>query len=322
MADAAKICWVVSDGRAGIENQALGLAEAIGRRRPLRIYRQQAHLPWPWRHLPSAATPSAMVSPDIAAGDPAPDLWIGCGRQAAAFTVAARRRQPRPFRVQLQDPRVDPRKFDLVVAPAHDALAGDNVLTMVGAPHRLTREVIAAAASALAGRASLGDGPRVAALIGGPNSLYGFGVADQAAIVDRLDAIAAAGARLLLTTSRRTPAAMRAALQARFGDEHLLDGAVDLYPGMLGVADNILVTADSVNMICEATAAGAPVQILSLTKRRQGQSKFDAFHAAMEAAGAVSAFDGALSRQAPAAFDETGRVADAVIARWDAATAD
>ncbi|MBC7166127.1 MAG: nucleoside-diphosphate sugar epimerase, partial [Phenylobacterium sp.] len=27
--------WVVSDGRAGIENQGLGLAEAMGRERPI-----------------------------------------------------------------------------------------------------------------------------------------------------------------------------------------------------------------------------------------------------------------------------------------------
>ena len=29
--------WVVSDGRTGIENQGLGLAEAIGRRRPIEL---------------------------------------------------------------------------------------------------------------------------------------------------------------------------------------------------------------------------------------------------------------------------------------------
>jgi len=30
-------CWVISDGRRGIENQALGLAEALDRLRPLNI---------------------------------------------------------------------------------------------------------------------------------------------------------------------------------------------------------------------------------------------------------------------------------------------
>ena len=50
-----RLCWVVSDGRRGIENQALGLAEAIADRTPMRILRLHTPLPrvksagWPRR---------------------------------------------------------------------------------------------------------------------------------------------------------------------------------------------------------------------------------------------------------------------------------
>ena len=39
----------------------------------------------------------------------------------------------RTFVVQLQDPRVNPREFDVVVPPIHDGLEGANVLPIVGA---------------------------------------------------------------------------------------------------------------------------------------------------------------------------------------------
>ena len=40
MSQAAPALWVISDGRRGIENQALGLAEALARQTPITIKRK------------------------------------------------------------------------------------------------------------------------------------------------------------------------------------------------------------------------------------------------------------------------------------------
>ena len=49
--------WVVSDGRAGIENQALGLGESIGRRAPVHLITKQVNLRTPWSWLPPGYLP-------------------------------------------------------------------------------------------------------------------------------------------------------------------------------------------------------------------------------------------------------------------------
>ena len=42
--------------------------------------------------------------------------------------------------MQVQDPRHGRREADLVVAPSHDPIAGDNVFQTLGAVHRVTPE--------------------------------------------------------------------------------------------------------------------------------------------------------------------------------------
>ena len=49
--------WAVTDGRAGIENQAVGLAEAIARRAPIKLTTKRVHLRTPWSWLPSGFVP-------------------------------------------------------------------------------------------------------------------------------------------------------------------------------------------------------------------------------------------------------------------------
>jgi len=44
--------------------------------------------------------------------------------------------------IYVQDPRMDPSAFDLVIAPEHDGLSGANVETMIGSPNRVSKEKI------------------------------------------------------------------------------------------------------------------------------------------------------------------------------------
>ena len=66
----------------------------------------------------------------------------------------------------------------------------------------------------------------------------------------------------MATPSRRTPAELAAAVRENIGDGFFWDGAGDNpYPAMLALADAMLVTGDSANMVGEATATGAPVHV-------------------------------------------------------------
>ncbi len=68
----------------------------------------------------------------------------------------------------------------------------------------------------------------------------------------------------------------------------------------------ILVTADSVNMVSEAAATGKPVHVIDLPG---GSDKFRRFHTAMVAAGITRPFTGAIEHWSYTAPNDTARAA-------------
>lgn len=324
-------CWVVTDGRAGIENQALGLAEAVARRMDVKIFVKRIVIRDPWRSVPGQfwGDPLTKLSKDGALlRPPYPDILIGCGRLSAPVSASVKRRNPATFVVQLQTPPSSLGAFDLVIPPLHDRLSGSNVFPILGAPNRVTAERLAADARQLLsyGPVAALQHPLVAALIGGPNRSYRFGAKEGAAVGAALARLAGDGAGVIATLSRRTtPDAATAIRAALSGSPHLiwngepLGGLDNPYFGMLGLADQILVTEDSVNMAAEAAATGKPVSFLPLTKRLfAGDSKFERFRGELAARGVARAFSGALERWDYAPLNETSRAADHLVARFAA----
>ncbi|MDQ1154249.1 mitochondrial fission ELM1 family protein [Brevundimonas sp. SORGH_AS_0993] len=310
--------WVISDGRAGIENQALGLAEAVQRLTPAQIVVKRIR----WRPLfdrwPSALKTPAMLDPASAPlAPPWPDLWIAAGRATLPLSLRMSRLEgERPLVVQVQDPRWKTSRYDMVVAPAHDGLSGDNVFEITGSPHRITPRRIAEAAPAFAERIDALPRPRVAVLIGGRSRAFDLTEAHAAALADRIaQAVRTAGGSLMLTFSRRTPDAARAVLTARLSDlpGWIWDGAGDnpLF-AFLHAADHILVTEDSANMAAEAASTGQPVHILPMVPLKPA-GKFARLHADLRARGAARPFDGTLAPWTYAPLAETDRAARAVL---------
>ncbi|MBM3486359.1 MAG: hypothetical protein FJX67_06955 [Alphaproteobacteria bacterium] len=296
-----------------MENQCLGLAEALGVE-PV-VKRISPLLPW--RLLPPQAWLAPLAAPGPA-GDrikpPWPDLLIATGRQTVALSIAIRRASGgRTYTVQIQDPTVAARHFDLVVAPRHDGLAGDNVIATLGALHRVTRARLDAAALRLAPGIADIPRPRVVVLLGGPNRHYRFDAATVERLATDLARLArATGGGLLVTPSRRTGASAEAIVRTQLRDvpARIWDGNGDNpYFGYLGLAEAVVVTADSVNMVTEACATGRPVLVAPLPG---GSAKFARFHAAMESEGLTRPFRGVLETWQSRPLDETARVAAAI----------
>lgn len=313
---------VVSDGRAGIENQALGLAEAIQRLTPAEIDVRRIAWRKPFDKLPTVLKAEWMLDPASDApfptgGSPWPDLWIATGRASLPLSLAARRlSQGRTFVVQTQDPRLSPSRFDMVVAPAHDGLEGDNVFEIIGSPHRITPQRVAEAAPAFADQIDPLPHPRVAVMIGGRSKAFDLPEDQAARLADQIArAVETTGGSLLMTYSRRTPeAARRVMTEGLSGLSGMIwDGSGEnpLF-AFLDAADHILVTEDSANMATEAASTGKPVHILPMTPLKPA-GKFARLHADLEAHGASRPFDGALSDWTYPPLAETKRAARAVL---------
>lgn len=291
-------CFVVSDGRRGIENQALGLAEAVARRRPLRI------MPI---HLDKGGDP-----PDP--GPIAPDVWIGCGRAAVKAAPGFRRAHPKAVMVYVQDPRANYEIFDLIVPPRHDRLTGRNVLPILGSPNRIHAGRLDDARKTFAAELARLPAPRAAFLIGGDSKHHRFSRAACDYLLGRVEQVRQTGLALMITTSRRTPPPLAAALAERYGDAAdvwLHQGAgPNPYFAFLAGADFIFVTEDSTNMLTEAAATGAPVFRLGVDG---SPGKFRRLYTGLEGHGALRPWLGALYRWDYPPLDETGRAARAVL---------
>ena len=312
--------WVASDGRAGIQNQALGLAEAVQRLTPADIEIKPVRWRPAFDRWPSGLKTPAMLAPgsfDPRGVSEWPDLWIATGR--ATLPLSAKVRDwsgGKTFTVQTQDPRWKNAAYDLIIAPAHDGLSGDNVFEIIGSPHRITPQKLAEAAPAFADRITPLPHPRVAVMIGGRSKAFDLPPAHAADLAERIrTAVQAAGGSLLLTFSRRTPEAAKTIMTERLSDMPgwIWDGTGDnpLF-AMLHAADHVLVTEDSANMATEAASTGKPVHVLPMIALKP-PGKFARLHADLEAHGAARPFDGTLEPWTYAPLNETERTARAVL---------
>jgi mitochondrial fission protein ELM1 len=268
---------VLTENLAGLQAQGLGLAEAAGLETELRTI--EAGRPWRW--IPARAWPDPLRTGGLAAlaADPADRLVISCGGTGGVLG-AALRRPGRPV-VQIQHPRIDPRRFDLVIVQRHDGLTGPNVLVTRTALHRAGPLKVAQEAARWRQRLAHLPRPLVSVLVGGANGRYRFDDATAASLGASLaDMARRDGVGIALTPSRRTGASARRILASSLAP---VGGWVwdmtgdNPYFALLGLADVIVATADSVSMASEAAATRAPLLLATLPgrSRRIGQFMAD-----------------------------------------------
>lgn len=296
--------WILTESYAGLRSQALGLAEAAGLSADLRELKPGA----PWKWIAAKFWPNPLAAVKDAVKAPLPPFAIGCGGMAGAV-LAALRRGALPV-VQVQNPRMDIRRFDLIVANRHDELTGPNVFVVRTALHRVTPERLAAEAEIWRPRLAHLKRPLVAVLLGGNNGRYrldrevGAKLAADLADMMRRDNVGVA-----VTPSRRTDPAVTAlvrdALQPLGGWVWDFTGE-NPYFGMLALADMIVVTQESVSMISEAAATHAPVMFANLpgSSRRQG-----IFLKTMMQENRIRPFQGRFTTWNVAPLDDTPRAA-------------
>lgn len=314
---------VVSDGRRGIENQALGLAEAVARQTgatgdiAVHTIANRASF--------AALPPSLQGLARRKINFPDADLVIGCGRQAIAPLMAQRRSNPDSFTVYVQDPRLDASHFDLVVAPEHDGLSGPNVETMIGSPNRIVRDTIIGATLSNAAQLGQFPMPRAMIAIGGPSKTHTMDGPTVQSHLDAAKGLIDKGYSLLITTSRRTPDAARkawrslAAVHNKSVWLHTPDSPGDNpYFAFLGGADMILVTEDSTNMLTEACATGKAVFRLPMEAKANKADKFQTLYDVLETRCHVTRWNDNAVAQPYFALDETSRVAHIILSRMAA----
>ena len=258
--------WYMTSGEAGFRTQARGLALAVaGEARELVV-----DLRLPWRALPGAWAPFALMGLGAGGDRPAPpwpDLLVTCGRRTTALSIAIRRAsRGRTATVHVQNPLTAVSAFDLVVAMDHDHVSGPNVLSVPTALHDVTPDKLAAAGAQWGARLSRPGKPLIGVMLGGTTRHHPFETGEAEVLIEGLQRVRReTGAAIAVTPSRRTPEAVRALFADALAgdpDAYLWDMQGDNpYRGILASAARLVVTSDSVSMISEALATPNPVEV-------------------------------------------------------------
>lgn len=261
------LIWALLDDRAGNKSQCLGVAEALGRRFEIRSL----------EYTPVAALPNFIIGASFCGlsarsrlklTPPWPDLVIAAGRRTAPVARNIRRLNgAKTFLAQIMYPGgggAD--EFDLIAAPDHDNLPPrSNLMTIIGAPHRVTRAALDKAGGEWKARFQALPRPWIALIVGGSTRRRTFTDAMAQELGRAACAMATgAGGSLLVSTSRRSGETTDALLKEITCPRHVYrwgDAGDNPYLGYLGDADAVIVTGDSVSMCTEACAASAPVYI-------------------------------------------------------------
>lgn len=291
----------------------MGVSESLG----LTPVIKRIKLRQPWRALSPYLGFEAAYSflPQLL--PPWPDLVIASGRKSiAAARYIKRMSKGQTFTVQIQDPRISTKNFDLVAVPAHDPTRGENVIVTTAAPNRITPEKLAQAKKEFSHFDQI-QSPRIAVLIGGSSQAYHLSPQIMQDIAQQLSAL---NGGLMITTSRRTGAQSETILKESLKNRahYFWDGSSpNPYFALLAWADYILVTADSTSMLSEAATTGKPVYSLALPG---GNKRSLALHRNLCASGAIRRFSGTLETWDYTPLNEAQKIATEITKRMAART--
>ncbi len=328
---ANKRAWVITEGHAGVEIQAVALAAALGLEP--RVMRAKAPNLWAW--MPANVWPAPILFARLQGTGlkpPWPDVLITCGRRSAALGLAIRAKSRKDgalgtFAIHILNPQVEAKGWDVVVTPRHDLdnlrqhrHGGPNVIPTLGSLHSLDPLCLAREAGKIGDRFAALPRPLVVVLVGGHSQNYQMGAACMETLGAQLRRLFdASGCGFAVMTSRRTGEENIAVLARALAGTgaYFWDGQGDNpYRGFLGLADALVVTCDSVNMITEAAATGKPVYVATF---EANSDRIEHFNKDMRSAGHARIFSGEIDFSwAPQPLLETPRVAAEISARYAA----
>ena len=302
---------VLSDGKLGHVKQSLATVQMVSDQQPhithevveIRYRHRVARglaLAWSWilprwgmaRCLQWTLTPASWEALSTRYAD----LVMSCGASLTPVNILWSRQQ-RAKSIVLLNPAPFPlSRFDLVIAPRHDRLPSrSNVVKVTGAvATRLDAQQLSEASERLHHHPRFSSlaasrGPRVALFLGGDTQVYHLSESFVDGLIQGiLGVVQEHGGEILVTSSRRTSAAVEHVLIERLAREprcrllllasrDALNGTLE---GMLGDCHVAVVTGESISMVSEACASGRPVIVVqppSWNGRPKHQTKHHRF---------------------------------------------
>ena len=258
---------LLTQGMHGMISQVEGLAKALN----IDFTHHTVELNNFWKIIPPKFTPiSQIVYKKINQSDF--DIIISCGRKSVIPSIHLKNNSKKKvINIHVQDPKVNFNNFDFIVAPEHDSLEGQNIITTKGAIHYLTEKEIVENNDYLNSFIKKDDRKICTLILGGPTKYYNYSSTNMEIIFSNLNELLKKNNfQLVVIPSMRTPKDSIVHAVEYFGENHTIINRVDkkAYLSALSLSEIIVVTCDSSSMISEAALTGKPIYVANIVSRK------------------------------------------------------
>jgi len=301
---------LLTQGMHGMISQAEGLAKALD----IDFTHHTVELNKFWKMVPPKITPiSQNVYKKIDHENF--DVIISCGRKSVIPSIHLKNNSNKKvFNIHIQDPKVDLKHFDFIVAPEHDSIKGQNVISTKGAIHYLTENEINENKDYLNSFIKKDERIIWTLIMGGPTKYYDYSTKNINEIFKTLSELSKKhNFQLVIIPSMRTPTNIIQYANDYFGDDHtvIMDVNKKAYLSALAIAQNIIVTCDSSSMISEAALTGKPIYVASILPKKNDK-RFQKFRNLFRKLNIIKNLGEEIEDWNYEKLDETNRVANII----------
>jgi len=296
---------LLTEGFHGMISQVEGLAKAL----ELNFTHEKIELNNFWKLFPPKITPvkSFVFKNKL---DHEFNIVISCGRKSVIPSLYLKNKyKSKIVNIHIQNPKVSLSNFDFIIAPKHDSLFGENVVTSKGAIHYLTNDELIENENYLKPRID-SQKKIISFIIGGPNKYYDYN--DK--IIDEIflkieNNFIRNNYQAIIIPSMRTPKNIIEKAQNYFDKNQIIVLDVDkkAYLSALKLADHIVVTCDSTSMISEAAITGKPIYVAQMPSIKSNQ-RFKEFFNLFESLKIIKNLDSSVESWNYEKLDETNRI--------------
>ena len=298
---------LLTEGMHGMISQVEGLAKALD----INFTHQKVEVKSFWKLIPPNLTPKSNISfkkfeiPDF-------DLIISCGRKSVIPSIYLKQNSKNKiYNIHIQDPKINFKFFDFIIAPEHDDISGSNVISTKGAIHYLSNSEIADNSEYLKTLIKKDNRKIFSLILGGPTKYYEYSELNMKNIFDTLlNLNQNEDFQLVVIPSMRTPKSTIQFAKEYFGENHTVIEQIDkkAYLSALALSDFIIVTCDSSSMISEVALTGKPIYVANIPPKRQDK-RFQKFRKLFKDLNIIRNLGDTHDKWSYQILDETNRVA-------------
>ena len=298
---------LLTEGMHGMISQVEGLAKALD----LDFIHEKIEINNFWKLFPPKVTPiqdfvfKNRINTQF-------DIVISCGRKSVIPSIYLKKKfRNKIMNIHIQEPKVLLNNFDFIVAPEHDELKGENVLTSKGAVHYLTNDELDKNENYLKSRID-SHKKIVTFIIGGPTKYYDYNNQVLDGIFSKIKQnFLKNNYQLIVIPSMRTPQSIIDKAKAFFGDNQIIIHNVDkkAYLSGLKISDHIIVTCDSTSMISEAAITGKPIYVAQMPAIKNDH-RFKFFFNSFVSLNIIKPLNNSIENWTYTKLNETKRIAE------------